>query len=125
MVKKERRRFQRASIRYKINIICEGSVMIGEPKDYTFRTYTENIGQGGIKVVLEKQLRPASLVKLELFITAKVPLKCKGLIIWNKKINPKGTKPDLFDTGIQFIDLHYSDQTVIGTMVESFLSKSQ
>ncbi|MDD2689027.1 MAG: PilZ domain-containing protein [Candidatus Omnitrophica bacterium] len=122
---KERRKFPRAEIKYRINIICEGSVILGEPKDFIFHTYTENISEGGIKVVLEKELKTASLVKLELYITTKksLPIKCKGIVVWSKKTNPEGTKPDLFITGFQFLELEKRDQDVIGSIVNRCLGE--
>lgn len=124
---KERRKFPRAEIKYRINIICEGSVILGEPKNFIFHTYTENIGEGGIKVILEKELKTASLVKLELYITTKksLPIKCKGIVVWSKKANPEGTRPDLFITGFQFLELEKRDQEVIGNIVNRFLEKNR
>jgi len=103
----ERRKFRRANIKYPINVICTGEVVQGDPQSYIFHTYTENMGKGGIMVMLEKEVSPGSLVELELFITDKesLPIKCNGVIIWNKRANPEGTKPNLFSTGIQFKDL--------------------
>ncbi len=120
---KERRKFLRAEIKYKINIICEGSVILGEPRDYIFHTHTENISEGGIKVFLEKELKTASLVKLELYITSKksLPIRCKSIVVWTKKANPEGTKPDLFNTGFEFMELEKRDQEVIGNIVNRFL----
>ncbi len=125
---KERRRFPRADVKYKINIICEGSVIVGGPRDYTFHTHTENIGEGGIKVILEKELIIGSLLKLELFITSKkiMPIRCKGTVIWTKKINPQDTKPDLFDIGIQFLDFDSSfGRQLIADIVNCYLDKTK
>ena len=103
----ERRKFPRVNIKYPINVICTGEVMQGHPQYYIFHTYTENMSKGGIMIMLEKEVKAGSLVELELFITDKesLPIKCNGFIIWTKKANPEGTKPDLFNTGIQFADL--------------------
>jgi hypothetical protein len=103
----ERRKFPRALLKYQINVICSGEVIEGHPKDYIFHTYTDNISEGGIKVILEKQINPGSLVKLELFISDKesLPVECKGTVVWTQKANPENTKPDIFFTGIQFLDL--------------------
>lgn len=103
---KERRKFPRINVKYKINIICEGEVILGYPAGYVFHTYTENLSEGGIRVMLEAQLKVGSLIKLELFLTTKesFPIEYKGIVVWTKQKNPKGTKPDLFDTGIQFLD---------------------
>ncbi len=124
---KERRKFSRAHVKYKINIICEGTVILGGPKDYIFHTYTEDIGEGGIKVILEKELVVGSLLKLELFITSKkvLPIECKGMVVWTKKTNPQDTKPDLFATGIQFVDLDGSSfgNQLITNIVNRYLNK--
>ena len=103
----ERRKFPRANIKYEINVICSGEVIQGHPQNYIFHTYTDNISEGGIKILLEKEIKAGSLVKLELFISDKesLPVECSGRVIWTKKANPEGTKPDLFFTGIQFVDL--------------------
>ncbi|TRZ94982.1 PilZ domain-containing protein [bacterium] len=119
---KEERKFPRANVKFKIKVICEGTVILGEPQNYTFHTYTESIGEGGVKVILEKELKIASLVKLELFITSKktFPIKCKGIVVWTQRVNPEGTSPDLFETGIQFIELDKNDQEVIGNIATTF-----
>lgn len=122
---RERRKFPRAEVKYRINIICEGAVILGEPEDYIFHTYTDNISEGGIRVILEKELKNASLVKLELYVTSResFPLRCKGIVVWTKKTNPEGTKPDLFYTGIQFMELEKRDQEIIANIVGRFLGK--
>jgi c-di-GMP-binding flagellar brake protein YcgR len=119
---KEERKSLRANVKLKIKVICEGTVILGEPQNYTFHTYTESIGEGGVKVILEKELKIASLVKLELFITTKktLPIQCKGIVVWTRRVNPEGTSPDLFETGIQFIELDKNDQEVIGNIVVTF-----
>jgi len=103
----ERRKFPRVNAKYQINVVCTGEVIQGEPPRYVFHTYTENISEGGIKIVLEREVKVGSLLELELFITGKesLPIKCKGVVVWTKKSNLEGTKPDLFQTGIQFSDL--------------------
>ena len=103
----ERRGFPRVSVQYPKNVICIGEVIQGHPQNYIFHTYTESISEGGMKITLEKEVKAGSLVELELFISDKesLPIKCNGVIVWTKKTNPEGTKPDLFHTGIQFKDL--------------------
>lgn len=104
----ERRAFPRANLKYDINVVCTGEVIEGTPKAYIFHTYTENISEGGIKLILEKEIAVGSSIELELFISGKesLPIKCTGVIVWNKRANPEGTKPDLFHTGIRITDLN-------------------
>ena len=121
----ERRKFNRADIQYRIRIICEGEVILGEPESYSFATYTENIGEAGIKVNLEKQIKIASLVNLELYISNKdiLPMACKGSVIWSKKISPEGKKPEIFETGIQFIQLSDIDHQIICNIIRRHYKK--
>lgn len=119
----ERRKFPRFKVKYKIIIICEGKVLYGLPEDYAFHTCTENLSEAGLMVRLERRLSDAAIVKLSLFITKDIPLKCKGSIAWTKKVNPKNTKPDIFETGIRFIELDYAEQEKIGNLVKSFIKK--
>ena len=123
---KERRQFTRVNAKYPINVICAGEVIEGHPQHYIFRTYTKNISQGGIKVILEQEIKVGSEVELELFITDKesLPIKCYGVIIWTKKANPEGTKPDLIHTGIQFTDLMSSAyRKLLGGVISYYLEK--
>lgn len=125
---KERRKFPRVNVRYKLNIICEGTVILGKPQGYTFHTYTENLGEGGTRVILEEELQIGSLVYLELYVTSEktLPARCKGIVRWVKKINPEGTSPSLFNTGIEFIELE-SDigSHIIRDVVNHYLAKNK
>jgi len=119
----ERRKYPRAKLKYQITIMCEGKVLLGVPEGFVFHTFSEDLSQAGVKVKLEQQLRDASIVKLSLFITKKFPFECHGSVIWTKKVNPKGTQPDIFETGIQFIALDEIEQKIIGNLVKSFIKK--
>jgi c-di-GMP-binding flagellar brake protein YcgR len=103
----ERRKFTRVNAKYQVNVKCSGQVIKGDPQRYIFNAYTENISEGGMKIILEREIKVGSLIDLQLFITDKesLPIQCNGVIIWNKKANPEGTKPDLYHTGIQFTEL--------------------
>lgn len=122
-MRNERRKFPRIKVKYKIIIVCEGKVLYGAPEDYVFHTFTDNLCEAGLMVRLERRLSEAAIVKLSLFITEDTPLKCKGSVAWTKKVNPENTKPDIFETGIRFIELDYAEQEKIGNLVKSFLKK--
>ena len=119
----EKRKYPRVKLKYKIIIICEGKVLLGAPEDYVFHTFTENLSEAGVMVNLDQRLSNAAIVKLSLFVTEKVPFECKGSIAWTKKVNPENTKPDIFETGIRFIELDYVEQEIIGNLVKSFIKK--
>jgi Tfp pilus assembly protein PilZ len=121
----ERRKCPRVVAKYPINVICTGEVIQGSPQDYIFHTYTENISEGGIKITLEREINIGSVIMLELFITDKesLPVKCKGVIRWVKKVNPEGTRPDLFTMGIQLADLtNRVDRKLLGEVISYYLN---
>jgi hypothetical protein len=117
----ERRRHPRIKLKYNITIICEGEVLLGMPGEYSFHTFTENLSEVGVMVKLEKRLQNSSIVKLRLFVTEKAPFECKGSIAWTNRVNPDNTKPDVFETGIQFIELGDTEQKIIGNLIRSFI----
>ena len=119
----ERRKYPRIGIKCKITIICEGKVLFGAPEDYVFHTFSDNLSEGGVMLRLEKQLSNAAIVKLSLFATQNVPFKCKGSVAWSRKVNPENTKPDIFETGIRFVELDYHEQEIIANLLKSFMIK--
>ena len=124
----EKRKFPRVNAKYQINVKCSGEVVKGDPQCYIFHAYTENISEGGMKIILEREIKVGSLVELQLFITDKesLPIQCNGVIAWNKKANPEGTKPDLFYTGIQFTDLiNPVYRKLLGEVISCYLDKEK
>lgn len=119
----ERRKFTRIKLKFKIIIACEGKVLFGSPEDYVFHTFSENLSEDGVMVKLEQQLSDAAIVKLDLFITEKIPFKCKGSVVWTKKVNPENTKPDIFETGIKFVELDPLEKKLIANLVKSLTKK--
>ena len=77
-------------------------------------------------VITEAEITPATLVDLELFLWDKEkPLKCKGKAVWVNEVTPKETRPRLFNTGIEFIEISDSDRDQIKEFVSSIISAWQ
>ena len=119
----EKRRFPRIKIKCKMIIACEGKVLFGQPEDYFFHVFSEDLSEVGVMVKLEQQLTDSAIVKVSLFITSNLLFKCKGSVVWTKQVNPEDTKPDIFETGIKFLELDYSEQEMIANLVKDFLKK--
>ena len=113
-----RRRFPRANYNCTITIKSGGEV----PK--TIITQTENIGMGGICVVLKESINLFKDGELEIIIEDKgSPIRCKGSIVWVvKKTDPTDKSLITYDVGIEFIDIDDSDKDRIGRIVEKILS---
>jgi c-di-GMP-binding flagellar brake protein YcgR len=121
----EKREYPRISLKCKITIVCEGEVLFGMPENFLFHAFTENLSEVGVMVKLEQELQKSSIMRLRLFITEKAPFECKGSIAWTNRVNPDNTKPDVFETGIQFIELSDTGQKIIGNLIRSLIRKQQ
>ena len=90
----------------------------GHPKEYF--THTENIGCGGVCVVLSKNLGIFQEIDLEIDLKDSLPfLKTRGRIVWAiKKEEIKAHKVKQFDTGIEFINLKAEDKKRIEAIIE-------
>ena len=116
----DRRKFPRAC--YKCLIIIKRRLTAK-----TISTHTENIGVGGICVLVKEDLGLFQGVDLEVSLEDNgSPVKCGGTVVWVvKKASPKSKGDILYDTGIEFIDIRPPDQDRIIDVVESILKKAK
>ncbi len=105
------RRFPRAQYPCKVVIFKHGQ------KD-SLDANTENIGAGGICAVLKKSLDKFSPVGVVLYLKDNQPaIECDGRVVWAVK------RKDIFDTGIEFIDIRDKDILRIERVVEECLNQ--
>lgn len=111
-----RRKFPRAS--YKCLITIKKRLTAK-----TISTHTENIGAGGICVIIKEDLGLFQGVDLELFIDDnRPPIKCGGTVVWVvKKTESRQKGSYVYDTGIEFIDVRPEDRDRISEAVEEIL----
>lgn len=115
----EKRRFPRASIACKISTIFGERLLV-------FESHTENIGEGGIRVILEENLNISTIVDIELFLSEKeLPIRCKGEIAWDKEMKPEKIRPRLFDTGIKFTEINDYAREEIRKLVNTLLAQGK
>jgi hypothetical protein len=113
----ERRRFPRAEFPCKIIISSPLRLLT---------SHTENIGEGGIRVILEEKLDPFTVVGLELFFERERPIKCRGRVVWVvEKVNPIERIPLLFDTGIEFTKISECDREYIRRLVNKIIPSEE
>lgn len=113
-----KRRFPRANFPCLIRVRKKGSRR-------AFSTHTENIGAGGICVILEKDLGLFSPVELEIGLRDNLPqLECGGSIVWVvQRAEYEKRKPNHYDTGIEFVNLKEEDRMRIDTIVDRILKE--
>ena len=115
-----RRKFPRANYKCLISIKKRLTAK-------TISTHTENIGAGGICVLIKEDLGLFQGVDLELYIEEGKPqIKSGGTVVWvvkKSETRPKGGY--LYDTGIEFIDMRPEDREKMAEMVEEILKTSR
>ena len=113
----ERRQFPRA------NFLCK--IVVSSPIRL-ITSHTENISEGGIRVILEERLSPHSPVGIELFFEKGRPVRCKGKIAWvREKLNPLDKTVTMYDTGVRFMDLTEKDREYIKKLVDVIADESK
>jgi len=92
----------------------------------TIATQTENIGAGGICVIIKDDLGLFQGVDLDIFINGDgPPIKCGGTVVWVVKKSTAKKAAYLYDTGIEFIDIRPEDRERITEVVEEILKKQR
>ncbi|MFH1877860.1 MAG: PilZ domain-containing protein [Candidatus Omnitrophota bacterium] len=110
------RKFPRVSYKCRIYVAKK-------EKKETIETYTENIGEGGICVSLEKPFNIFDHVTLEIFFDGKEePVSCSGTVVWIVEYHDyRQTGKNKFDTGIEFTDITEKDRVKIAGLVKNIL----
>lgn len=110
------RKFPRVSYKCLIRVAKAGHEEVIE-------TFTENIGSGGICVVLEKNFGLFETVAMEIFLDEAISsIKCHGTIVWVVKRHPVSkSELERYDTGIEFRDISDVDRESITRLVQDIL----
>ncbi|OGX36287.1 MAG: hypothetical protein A3C36_03085 [Omnitrophica WOR_2 bacterium RIFCSPHIGHO2_02_FULL_52_10] len=109
-----RRKFPRANYPCLVVIRNQDAPDDGEhDKNSTILTHTDNIGVGGVCVILKQDLKMFSPVELELdLLDLGDHIRCNGKVVWNiRHQNEGGEKPNFYDIGIEFVDISGQDRS--------------
>src|SRR3989338_1912913 len=82
-------------------------------------THTENIGIGGVCVVLKRGIKLFTPVELEIdLLDTTIHIKCEGKVVWSvQRRNSDEKKPSFYDTGVEFMNISMKDQQRISEVV--------
>ncbi|MFC1548528.1 PilZ domain-containing protein [Candidatus Omnitrophota bacterium] len=110
------RKFPRVSYKCLIRVSKDG-------KEELIDTFTENIGAGGICVVLDKEFGRFEAVALEIFLSdGESPILCDGTTVWVVKRHPTVESEKVtYDTGIEFTEMSEQDRERVARLVEDIL----
>lgn len=114
----DRRKFPRVKHKCLLRVTEPGAESV-------FETFTENVGTGGICVVLDKEITLFKNAKIDLWLSEYgPPISCKGTVVWSIK-RGLDKKPDRYkyDIGIEFTEISKEDGKKISDMVENLLGQ--
>jgi Tfp pilus assembly protein PilZ len=115
----ERRQFSR------VTVLCKVIVSYGE-RLLMFDTHTENLGVGGMRIIIGEGLIVNAELEVELFLPDRGKmLKCKGRVAWSKEMAPRGINPRFFDTGIEFTKIEESDREMLQGTINALMTQVQ
>jgi len=109
----EKRNFIRA------NFPCK--IIVHTPSEHTLISNTENIGAGGVRVIIEESLDISSFVGLEVFLGG-AQIICKGRIVWVvEKSGSQKSEANIWDTGIEFYEIAERDRKIVESFVNTVI----
>lgn len=103
----------------RLALQCE-VILRDRPQGKILKTHTENVGAGGVAVLLEEPLDRFSLVSIRLELDTHLPwIECLGKIVWVVPSREPSGKTNKFDTGIEFVNLDPGHRELVRSYVES------
>lgn len=91
---RERRKFKRGEVPFKVFIYV--------PRERIISTYTLDISQTGMQVIIDEKLKQGSIVDVELY-SEEEPLLCKARVVWVEETkDPSRKNTCLYRTGFEF-----------------------
>ena len=114
-----RRQFPRASFPCLVKIFSNWTTV--EP----VLTHTENIGMGGICVVLRKSLEKLTLVRIEIdLMDGEDHIVCQAKVLWNVRRKAMDiNKPFYYDIGIEYVDISNKGRQRLESVVAQIVKK--
>ena len=96
-------------------------------KNNVILTHTENVGVGGICVVLKQDVKMFSTVELELdLLDLGDHICCSGKVVWNvQRQREAKEKPLFFDIGIEFLNIALKDQQRLEKIVKRLVENNK
>lgn len=111
----DKRKFPRLMLKCEIDILSS-------EHSATIHTSTENIGIGGVCVILDKSLERFSKCRVKLDLKGKA-FECEGKVVWIVPTRDSKQSKKRFDTGIEFEGLEAQDGSHLKSFIEKEVSK--
>jgi hypothetical protein len=89
----------------RVDYPCQVVIRSADAAAVSIMTHTQNVGIGGISVILKQPVSVQTPVELDLdLMDLGEHLRCKGKVVWViQRKESDETKPLFYDTGIEFV----------------------
>lgn len=115
-----KRKFPRLSLR------CELVLRSPYASGQVISAQTENLGAGGVCVILNQALDRFAPLMLRVELDANLPwIECEGRVMWSVPAGSVASKKKNFDTGIEFVGLQPAQQDLIRHFVAARLEPQE
>ena len=97
----------------RVNVACE--IVVHPAKSAPLATLTENLGAGGVCIMLDRPLKRFSACQLRLELKEDLSkIDCRGKVVWAiaTKKSARDTKRS-YDIGIEFVELSEESAALI------------
>ena len=86
-------------------------------------THTENVGIGGVCIILKRSIKLFTPVELEIdLLDTSSHIRCEGKVVWSvQRRNSDDKKPSFYDTGVEFMNIGMKDQQRINEVVNRLM----
>jgi c-di-GMP-binding flagellar brake protein YcgR len=114
-----RRQFPRIAYPCLVKVMAQGE------EQSAYLTHTENIGVGGICIIVKNQLPMFSAVEVEIDLLEDIEhVLSRGRVVWAVRRKAlESIKPMFYDVGIEFDNLSPKDKKRLEDAIEKFIKK--
>ena len=104
----------------RVSYPCLVTIRHQQDEKDVFLTHTENVGIGGVCVILKKGVKIFSPVEVELdLLDLEHHIKCPGKVVWSiRRKNTEELKPLFYDIGIEFDGLSDQDRKRLEVIIQ-------
>ena len=117
----DRRKFVR------ISYPCLVVIKRDENQKEIILTHTENIGVGGVCVILKQDIKKFTVVDLEIdLMDMEQHIRCSGKVCWNvQRKELEERKPSYYDIGIEFTTIGDQDVKRVRRVVDKLVKNTK
>ena len=108
----------------RVNLQCE-IIIQAEELAAPISTLTENVGAGGVCVILDKALERFSECRIRLHLDEKMPtIDCSAKVVWAVPTQSLKSSKKKFDTGLEFVKIESAGVQRIRDFIEARARKN-